>query len=484
MIKNFTQLCIKRFIIPVLIAAGHLTVLAQSGIYGGGPIYKNRSYAINELRNSGYTYVVVWTIHIDASGNFNFNAEFPLVQNGTYVGGSSYPNFADDMARLKSAPTTINRLEFCLSGWGSSTFANIKNLIASQGTGSSSILYRNFQALRNTFPMVDAIGFDDESTYDVSSATALAVMLGNLGFKVSLVPYTNSGFWTSVATSTNNQRAGTIDRIDLQCYSGGKSNSPCNWNFGTIPVYAGLWDAEKSTSQVQSQLNTWKSSCSARIKGGFMWLYDDIDNSAQTAAYATAIRNVFGGGTLSTAAATFYRDCNYGGLGISLPAGDYNLTRLRSFGIRNDDISSVTVNSGYSTRLYVDDNFGGNSLALTASNDCLVDEGWNDLASSLIIRAGTGARTAEEAGRQTSFSSAPLVKGFILYPNPANSELILAADENLTGVFMQVFDMTGRSVMSFRNTINRLDLSRLRPGVYTLVFNRNGSKVTRQFIKQ
>lgn len=97
---------------------------------------------------------------------------------------------------------------------------------------------------------------------------------------------------------------------------------------------------------------------------------------------------------------------------------------------------------------------------------------------------GGGARTANEAGQKTSFSSAPVVKGFILYPNPANSELILAADEDLTGVFMQVFDMTGRSVMSFRNTINRLDLSRLRPGVYTLVFNRNGSNVARQFIKQ
>src|SRR5688572_1830868 len=69
------------------------TSKAQSAIYGGGPIYKNRSYSINELKNSGFTHVIVWTIHIDASGNFNFNAEFPLISNGAYVGGSSYPNF-------------------------------------------------------------------------------------------------------------------------------------------------------------------------------------------------------------------------------------------------------------------------------------------------------------------------------------------------------------------------------------------------------
>lgn len=481
--KKFTHSCLK-LLLTFLIAASPLMVLAQSGIYGGGPIYKNRSYAINELRNSGYTVVVVWTIHIDASGNFNFNAEFPLVQNGAYIGGSSYPNFVDDMARLKSAPTTINRLEFCLSAWGSSTFTNVKNLIASQGTGSTSILYRNFQALRNTFPMVDAIGFDDESAYDVNSATALAVMLGGLGFKVSLVPYTNANYWTSVATNTNNQRPGTVDRVDLQCYAGGAGNSPCNWNFGTIPVYAGLWDAEKTTAQVQSQLTTWKNNCNARIRGGFIWLYDDIDNSSQTAAYATAIRNVFGGGTLNTAAVTFYRDCNYGGLAISLPTGDYTLTRLRSFGILNDDISSIGVNSGYSTRLYADDNFGGSSLAVTASNSCLVDEGWNDLGSSLIVRAGSGARTTSEDLLKTAIPVNTTVKGFRLYPNPVSGELRFAADEDMTGALLQVFDLSGKSVMSARNIANRLDVSRLSPGVYTLVFNRNGHVITRQFVKQ
>jgi hypothetical protein len=485
MMKNFTHACLKIFLMAFLFVGGHMPGFAQSGIYGGGPVYKNRSYSINELRNSGYTYVVVWTIHIDASGNFNFNAEFPLVQNGTYIGASSYPNFADDMARLKSAPTTINRLEFCLSAWGSATFTNVKNLIAAQGTGSTSILYRNFQALRNTFPMVDAIGFDDESAYDVNSATALAVMLSDLGFKVSLVPYTNSGYWTSVATNTNNQRPGTVDRIDLQCYAGGAGNSPCNWNFGTIPVYAGLWDAEKSTSQVQSQLNTWKNSCSTRIRGGFMWLYDDIDNSPQTAAYATAIRNVFGGGTLNTAAATFYRDCNYGGLAISLPPGDYTLSRLQSFGIRNDDISSVTVNSGYSTRLYVDNNYGGNSLALTASNSCLVAAGWNDLASSLIVRAGSGARTtAELSAQKSSIPVMPEEKAFVLYPNPVVGELRFQAAGDLTGAQLQVFDLSGKLVLSVRNIANTLDVSRLHAGVYTIVIRNKGNVITRRFVKQ
>lgn len=468
--KKFTQFLTLFFLIILSQA-----LYAQSGIYAGGPVYKNRNYSINELKRSGYTYVVVWTIHIDASGNFNFNAEFPLVQNGAYIGANTYPDFANDIAQLKSAPTTINRVEFCLSAWGGATFTNVKNLIASQGTGSTSILYRNFQALKNTFPSVDAIGFDDESTFDASSATAFAVMLGNLGFRVSLCPYNNKTFWTTVATNTNNQRPGTIDRVDLQCYSGGAGNSPCNWSFGAVPVYAGLWDAEKTTSQVQSQLNTWKNSCSSIVKGGFMWLYDDFDNTSGTANYATAIRNVFGGGTLNTAAVTFYKDCNYSGLGISLAAGDYTLTKLRSFGILNDDISSVRINSGYKTVVYGDDNYGGNSLTITGDNSCLVGAGWNDIISSLKVQlAGATLATSEKSIKHIAFD---------VYPNPTTSELRINTTNDLNGGIIQVYDVAGRPVMALKISSNTLDVSRLATGIYTLVFTKNGNKITKRFVK-
>jgi hypothetical protein len=449
--------------ICILICLVQITV-ANSGIYAGGPVYKNRSYSISELKGSGYTCVVVWTIHIDASGNLNFNAEFPLVQNGSYIGGSTYPNFAGDIASLKTAPTTINRVEFCLAAWGSSTFANIRNLINSQGTGSTSILYRNFQAIRNAFPTVDAIGFDDESTYDVSSATAFAVMLGGLGFKVSLVPYTSASFWTSVATNTNNQRPGTVDRVDLQCYSGGAGNNPCNWNFGSIPVYAGLWDAEKTTSQVQSQLTTWKNSCN--IKGGFMWLYDDFDNTTGTEAYAAAINNAFSSGG-TTAVATFYKDCNYGGTAVGLAAGSYTLSRLQSFGIVNDDISSLQVQSGYRVTLYWDDNYAGATLVKTANDACLVDDGWNDKASSLVIAATAAARMDQQ----------------IITNQPGQQELKLFNTPNLAGIPVRIYDITGRQVMLVRPVSNRINITTLLPGVYVLEYMVRGRSVTQRFVK-
>jgi predicted alpha-1,6-mannanase (GH76 family) len=83
--------------------------------------------------------------------------------------------------------------------------------------------------------------------------------------------------------------------------------------------------------------------------------------------------------------ATFYKDCSYGGTAISLPPGAYSLVQLQAKGILDDDISSLKVQSGYKVTLYWDDNFQGSSLVKTADDDCLVDDGWNDKTTSLIV---------------------------------------------------------------------------------------------------
>lgn len=465
--KIIKHLLSSLFLVFVLLW-GSNPLFAQSCIYGGGPIYQHRDYAINELRSSGFNTVVVWTIHIDANGNFNFNAEFPLCQNGNYVGGSKYPNFASDMSLLKTAPTSVNRIDFCLSAWGSSTFANIKSLIKSQGTGPSSALYQNFQALKNAIPEVDGIGFDDESTYDSNTATALAIMLADLGFKVSLVPYTNQSFWTAVALNTNAQRPGTVDRIDLQCYAGGASNTPCNWDFGDIPIYPGLWDTNKTPAQVQSQLTTWKNSCSA--DGGFMWLYDDFDNSSLTAQYAGAVNTAFGSDS-GTSVATVYQHCNYGGYAVSLPVGSYMLSQLQSLGVINDDISSITVNNGYQIQVYWDDNFLGSTLTFTMDNACLVDEGWNDKISSIRVRAASSQ--AEE-----------LSDIIIAYPNPVATELALLHAEKLKDAEYNITDKSGKIVASGTFGSGKLDVSALPPDIYVLHIDKGGQQFIQRFIKK
>ena len=81
---------------------------------------------------------------------------------------------------------------------------------------------------------------------------------------------------------------GTVDGVHLQAYAGGSGNNPCvGWNFGTVPVWPGLWDANDTPSQVQTTMTGWHSQCG--ITGGFMWLYDDFVGNGLAAQYASAI---------------------------------------------------------------------------------------------------------------------------------------------------------------------------------------------------
>ena len=109
-------------------------------------------------------------------------------------------------------------------------------------------------------------------------------------------------------------------------------------------------------------------------------------------------------GSQSTVAATFYKDCSFGGTSASLPAGSYTLSQLQAYGILNDDISSLRVSSGYQVVLYWDDNFGGSTLTVTSDNDCLVDEGWNDKVSSIRIVPTSSASTLIQAESYSSMS--------------------------------------------------------------------------------
>lgn len=79
--------------------------------------------------------------------------------------------------------------------------------------------------------------------------------------------------------------------------------------------------------------------------------------------------------------------CNYGGYNVALTPGSYTLSQLLAKGILNDDVSSLRVQSGYSITLYQHDNFAGNSITKTGDDSCLVDEGFNDSASSIVVSA-------------------------------------------------------------------------------------------------
>ena len=257
-----------------------------TGIFGGGPLYINATNNINEIKNSGFTEVIVWNIEVKTNGDLNFNGEFPLVSNGVYIGGQTHPDFAGNMAVLKQG--TVKRVTFSIGSSNVGDWQDVTALVNAQGTGPDSILYKNFAALKAAIPALDALDFDDENSYNTPTTIAFGVMLGGLGYHVNPDPFTNNSYWINVVAQINAQLPGTVDGVHLQAYAGGAGNSPCvGWNFGSVPVWPGLWDLNDSPSQVQSIMSGWNSQCG--INGGFMWLYDDFVGNGLAAQYAAAI---------------------------------------------------------------------------------------------------------------------------------------------------------------------------------------------------
>ncbi|MDD3079940.1 MAG: T9SS type A sorting domain-containing protein [Paludibacter sp.] len=352
--------------------------MAESGVYVGGHIRRERPGTITKLKESGFTYVILFNINVESDGTLTTDGE-TICSNGQYVFGNTQPYYVSDITSLKTTPTNINRIEVCIGGWGNTSYTNIKNIIASQGTGSSSILYRNFQALKNAISVIDAVNNDDEYTYDVNSSAAFHVMLSDLGYKTTLAPYTNKTYWQNLATSVNNLRSGAVDRILLQCYDGGAGNNPSDWHINGIPLHAGRQNYD-DFGESKTLMQNWKDN--AGVVGGFFWVYNDETWSLNT--YATAVNRIFGAKTTNAAVATFCSDINYGGYSIGLPAGAFTTADLAAYGITNDDISSFRVNSGYKVTVYTDNSFGGTTTSYT-SDISNVGSTYNDQISSIRI---------------------------------------------------------------------------------------------------
>jgi hypothetical protein len=281
-------------LVMALIFSSH-AAFAQTGytgIFGGGPFYKNAAANITEIENSGFTEAIVWSVEVSSTGDLNLNGEFPLTSGGAYVGNEYYPDFPGDMAQLKLG--TVKRVTFSIGSSNYGDWEDITNLINAQGTGPTSILYQDFQALKTAIPALDAIDFDDENSFNSPTTISFGVMLGNLGYHVMPDAFDDSSYWTNVVSQINTQLPGTVDGVHLQAYAGGAGNNPCvGWNFGTVPVFPGLWDQDDTPSQVQTTMTGWHNQCG--IVGGFMWLYDDFVGNGLAAQYASAINTAVGG---------------------------------------------------------------------------------------------------------------------------------------------------------------------------------------------
>lgn len=277
-------------------------------IYGGGPFYSGGTSVINDLKASGFTTVIAWSVHVSTSGDLIYNNP-TIVSDGQYIGDSGWPGLLADLKQGGS----VNNLLFSIGAGGVQDFHHIQSLIESQGTGPDSILYKNFEALKDAIPDIDGIDLDDEDLYDQKTIVEFSQMLNGLGYNVTFCPYSDPGFWVDCLYALNINTPGLVTRFNLQCYSGGAGNDPQTW-INAIQnkmgdgfdakgfVYPGLWCRHgdqcgegQCPDSITSQLAVWKPE---GIQGGWIWLYDDIQKcetsgvcsgAMDAKAYASAI---------------------------------------------------------------------------------------------------------------------------------------------------------------------------------------------------
>jgi hypothetical protein len=107
-----------------------------------------------------------------------------------------------------------------------------------------------------------------------------------------------------------------------------------------------------------------------------------------------------------------YNGANYGGNGQCLPVGEYTATMLEGNRIANDTVASIKVYSGYKATVYVNDNYTGNSLEVTADlvNLDLVSGGgesrWDDKISSVkVVSAATPVSSVDLSASNKNIAS-------------------------------------------------------------------------------
>jgi hypothetical protein len=131
----------------------------------------------------------------------------------------------------------------------------------------------------------------------------------------------------------------------------------------------------------------------------YSFTYNKGTPAYDTPTYSYTVGSSTGGGTSvnpTAGQACFFADINYGGDSFCASASSSWVGTAW-----NDRISSVKVASGVTVVLYNDVNYGGSTLTVSANNANLVNNGFNDLASSFKLSTGS---TGGTWNKQTTFN--------------------------------------------------------------------------------
>ena len=288
-------------VIVILLGLIHYPVNGQSQnnltLFGRGT-YPGDDSTFKMIRNSGFSTLMLSSFYIRSNGDVYSGDDnsHPVIQNGHFTGDKAW---IARIASLRNPKAGIKRIELLLEGrWFNqtpNTYDFIRDWLDSNkavqgvipGAGNNSTLYGILKVFREVIG-ADAICIDDESVYDSLSIVRLGEMARRAGMKMSLCPYTRMSFWKYIL---DNSLPGQVDAVYLQCYDGGRRNTPGPWVTGLgngMPVYPvflcrGAFSTcktnhnSKTSDEIKSLMDQYKKEYPG-LPGGGIWQLEDIKN--------------------------------------------------------------------------------------------------------------------------------------------------------------------------------------------------------------
>lgn len=210
-------------------SAPKIAVYADLGPASVDPLY-------DSTKKAGWTTIILGLLHIGyppdwVEAEIFFNDPPSIIKDGAYRADPAWPA---KIAQLKqNSPITQIYASF---GGGDPVvdFKTIKTIYEKNNNSfNGTMLQRNLQVFRKTFPAIDGIDMDCEETYDQPSFVAFCQMLIGMGFSITFCSAFYSdfyiNFWVGSLSEIEKSHKGAVKWWNLQCYAGGSGNDPQTW---------------------------------------------------------------------------------------------------------------------------------------------------------------------------------------------------------------------------------------------------------------
>ena len=238
---------------------------------------------------------------------------------------------------------------------------------------------------------------------------------------------------TTINVRSNNQigtQAGVIERTgdqDFFRFRCGTGNVSLDVNtvdrYGNLDIQVNLYEGRSGKLIGRFNEGGLNTKLTARLDAGEYYLAVDGVGAGNPATTGYSDYGSLGSftiaGTIPSAGddggaiATLYEDCDFQGQSFSLGEGNYDLAALRARGYTDNQLSSLTVKSGYEVTLYDGSSFNGRAGRAAAGNyACLVNSGFNDIISSVVVRrTGAGGSQQIEAENYSAMQGVQVEEG-------------------------------------------------------------------------